>query len=249
MKIINIMLSVRRTSCNDICLIESGMLPLNDTIEIERNKYMKQKFKHLNPLSPLRKAFELADSVQTTSARMIKTAINDDTISPKTCKEKLADTLKRNVQSSKRMTYTNMNPSYSQHKVYDNENIPEYMRVSFTRFRLSSRELNIEKGRWCRVPREDRKCLCGQNQIQTEEHVLLACPLTTSIRERFDITQSTLEEFFEKNGEITIESAIHGVLQYFEWNILLDINCVHQMKCIIYCNVNVFYNDVNKSTN
>ena len=35
MKIIKIMLSVRRTSCNDICLIESGMLPLNDTIEIE----------------------------------------------------------------------------------------------------------------------------------------------------------------------------------------------------------------------
>ena len=114
------------------------------------------------------------------------------------------------------MTYTKMNPSYSQHKVYNNENIPEYMWVSFTRFRLSFHELNIEKGRWSRVPREDRKCLCDQNQIQTEEHVLLACPLTTSIRERFDIMQSTLEEFFEKNGEITIVSAIHGVLQYFE---------------------------------
>ena len=60
MKIIKIMLSVRRTSCNDICPIESGMLPLNDTIEIKRNKYLKQTFKHLNPLSPLRKACELA---------------------------------------------------------------------------------------------------------------------------------------------------------------------------------------------
>ena len=77
---------------------------------------------------------------------MIKTAINDGTIAPKTCKEKLADTLKRNVQSSKRMTYTKMNPSFSQHKVYDNENIPEYMRVSFTKFRLFSHELNIERG-------------------------------------------------------------------------------------------------------
>ena len=75
MKVIKVLLSVRRTSCNDICLIESGMLPLKAAVDLKR-KYIKQIFGDLNPLSPLQNSYELADRVQTKSARMINTAIN-----------------------------------------------------------------------------------------------------------------------------------------------------------------------------
>ena len=149
MKLIKVMLSARRTSCNDICLIESGMLPLKDVIDLKRNKYIKQIFRNLNPLSPLQKSYELVDSVQTKSARMINTAINSEVITPDIYKEKLVRgsyVVRGNSDSSKRITYKQMNPSSSQHKVYESEHVPVYMRISFIRFRLSSHELNIEKG-------------------------------------------------------------------------------------------------------
>ena len=115
--------------------------------------------------------------------------------------------MRGNTDSSKRITYMKMNPSFSQHKVYESEHVPEYMRISFTRFRLSSHELNIEKGRWSRVPKENRKCLCDQDKIQT-----------THINEHFNITQNTLKDFLEMNNEITIANVIHQLLQYFERN-------------------------------
>ena len=44
-------------------------------------------------------------------------------------------------------------------------------------------KLAVETGRWSRIPREDRLCLCGV--IQTEEHVICHCPLSEHIRSQF----------------------------------------------------------------
>ena len=79
--------------------------------------YIKQKFRDLNPLSPLQKSYELADSVQTKSARMINTAINSEVITPDIYEERLVDVVRGNSDSSKRVMYMQMNPSSSQHKV------------------------------------------------------------------------------------------------------------------------------------
>ena len=46
-------------------------------------------------------------------------------------------------------------------------------------FRIMYR-LRVETGRWSRINLQDRLCECGQ--IQTEEHVLLRCPLTLDLR-------------------------------------------------------------------
>lgn len=218
MKIIKILLAVRRTSCNEICLIEAGMLPLKNLIESKRDKYIKHKFDNIVNQSPLQKAYQLANSVQTKSSKMINAIINRNITSPETYMGKLADSIKRNNTSSKRITYVEMNPSLSHHNIYKNENIAEYLRISFTRFRVSSHDLNIEKGRWTKIPKEDRKCICELNEIQTEMHVLLQCPLTFHIRVKYNIRQNTIKEFFEQNNDITIAKSIYEVLRLFDRN-------------------------------
>ena len=48
-------------------------------------------------------------------------------------------------------------------------------RIATTRIRLSSHNFNIERGRWARLNRGDRRCtLC--NVIECEYHVLVSCP-------------------------------------------------------------------------
>ena len=144
MKIIKVLLSVRRTTCNDICFVESGMLPLRGLIQCKREKYIQLKFKNMVNL-PLEKAYQLANSVQTKSARMINAAINKNIPSSEIYMQNLADSIRRNTTSSKRITYLGMNPSLSQHDIYKNEDVSEYLRISFKRFRVSSHDLNIEK--------------------------------------------------------------------------------------------------------
>ena len=63
--------------------------------------------------------------------------------------------------------------------------IPDYLRESFSRIRLMSHSLKIETGRWSRLPREERVCICNNESMQTEIHVLIECRLTQGIRLRY----------------------------------------------------------------
>ena len=89
---------------------------------------------------------------------------------------------------SKFVTYRTINPEFAVHRTYtrDIHNvtlIPEYLRVDFTRMRLSSHRLRIETGRWSRLPREQRLCRCGA--MQDEQHVLQDCALVQHIRDSY----------------------------------------------------------------
>ena len=58
-------------------------------------------------------------------------------------------------------------------------------KIALTRFRLSSHELHIERGRYENVPRDERFCkCCNMSQIESEYHFLLACPLYTELRRK-----------------------------------------------------------------
>ena len=59
-------------------------------------------------------------------------------------------------------------------------------KIVLTRFRLSSHELHIERGRYENVPRDERICkCCNMSQIESEYHFLLVCPLYTELRRKF----------------------------------------------------------------
>ena len=80
----------------------------------------------------------------------------------------------------------------SMHSVYVTKDyIPDYQRMSFTRLRLMSHNLRIEKGRWSRTPTELRVCHCDNSSVQTERHALLECPLTAHLRHKFSVLNFT----------------------------------------------------------
>ena len=59
-------------------------------------------------------------------------------------------------------------------------------RVSLARFRCSSHDLWIEKGRYLKMKREDRLCKsCNTNLIENEYHFLLVCPLYNELRKKY----------------------------------------------------------------
>ena len=58
--------------------------------------------------------------------------------------------------------------------------------TALTRFRLSSHNLEIERGRYQNIPREERFCkFCTSNVIENEYHFLLVCPLYRSLRRKY----------------------------------------------------------------
>ena len=133
------------------------------------------------------KAVSLSLQHKTEAGRLLKfyidTPLSHDFVA------KSMDSLKQSVQanaSSRRECYRLMNPSLSLNYVYTRQSmVPEFQRIALTRLRLMSHRLKVETGRWTRpvTPKESRLCNC--KAVQTEEHVLLTCPLTAHLRNPF----------------------------------------------------------------
>ena len=122
--------------------------------------------------------------------------------------------------SSKRITYKSvMNPDLEPvADVYATPHtIPEVHRKAFTRFRLSSHNLAIETGRWNRrgrgtLPREER--LCPWREVQDEQHVITACPLSFDIRNKYNI-RDTAELRDSENRKRNCKF-LHEILTFYD---------------------------------
>ena len=59
-------------------------------------------------------------------------------------------------------------------------------RIALTRFRTSSHDLAIERGRYLNLPREERICNnCNSGLIESEFHFVLTCSKLTELRSKF----------------------------------------------------------------
>lgn len=59
-------------------------------------------------------------------------------------------------------------------------------KISLTKFRLSSHDLAVERGRFVNIPRSERICkYCHSKMIENEYHFLLVCPLYTELRRKY----------------------------------------------------------------
>ena len=114
-----------------------------------------------------------------------------------------AESVERN-ESSKRVTYLSLNPNLIVPSVYRNRFIPEYKRIRYTRLRVSSHNLKIETGRWCRIPKAQRMCDCLKD-IQTEEHVVLFCEKTREVRCKYNISSTDIGQLFMLDDETVID--------------------------------------------
>ena len=202
------LLGVRTTTVNDLCLAELGY-PLLKYFVLQRQRwFFKKMIDSRSGLDddPLMLAINLAQdngSKMGTVDYMVLGLIN----------------LRESIQESERskyVMYKMVNPSLAVHNVYKrggNEYVREYLRVSFTRLRLSSHRLRIETGRWSRIPRENRLCTWGV--IQDEAHVIQVCPNVGHIRQRYDVLP-TYPDFVIEASSSDHFKYIHEILSYFE---------------------------------
>ena len=87
------------------------------------------------------------------------------------------------------------------------------MRITFTRFRVSSHRLRVEMGRWSRIPPEQRTCQC-ETGIQNEQHILV-CPLTQDIRGKYGLECKDLSSLFVGTNRETLRM-LHACLSLLE---------------------------------
>ena len=151
MNMIKLFLNVRWSTCNDLCLVESGMLTLEALIQDKISKYLRKAHDNRMDNSALNFALNLISTCNTLMKNIIRDAMND--IDWKTMAgRKLQENIHIKTNSSKRATYLLMNLLLKVPAIYNNEKIPEYKRVYYTRLRLSSYNLKIETGRWTHTP-------------------------------------------------------------------------------------------------
>ena len=77
--------------------------------------------------------------------------------------------------------------------------VEEHVRLSYSRFRLSSHYLRIETGRWSRTLRDERFCDCRNNQVQDEQHVLCDCAKSLTVRNNYPNLNKEISMISENN--------------------------------------------------
>ena len=200
-------LSVRPSINNEIAYIESGQFPLVCDVKSRQLKFwMKMQEDSTNdPNSYLARLIKLATEKNIPYIRYYKSLVNTHG-NAKACKAQLQQQFRAKWTShieqcsedheSKLGVYKQINPDLQEYT--HSQPIAEFERIHITRFRTGSHNLNIEKGRHSRIPRENRLCIC-ETAVQTLSHVIFNCPLT----ERLQNTSSLKEFFALDHNDIT----------------------------------------------
>ncbi|KAH7442173.1 hypothetical protein KP509_03G074700 [Ceratopteris richardii] len=68
--------------------------------------------------------------------------------------------------------------------------LPHQLRVCIGQLRVSSHQLEIERGRSKGVPREERWCPVCKTEVESEEHFVIRCPAYVDLRAQFQIEES-----------------------------------------------------------
>lgn len=223
------LLGVRRTTCNDICYVESGCHSLKDFIINKQHKFFFKIWTERQGYidDPLMHVINTVIATNTPTSRMVNEYISTDVKDLSEAKQAVIANIEES-NSSRRLTYKDINPNFEIPFVYINRHtINENYRLSFTRFRVSGHSLACETGRWNRrgrgrLPEEERLCSCGY-AVQTERHVVQHCTLSAHLRQRYRFT--SIEELFSDNysPDLTCK-IIHEILSVYRY--LSFIACV-----------------------
>ena len=177
MDVIKALLGVRVQTPGDLCVIEAGFPTCSEIITRSQRRWLQKCSQH----KPYLFALSFCHKAKTPMWKYIDRVSNINAVVDD------SDILRQSVRTrngTKFRTYLKINPElnptdWSQHK------IPEYLRIAYTRFRLSSHNLRVETGRWARVPPENRVCVCDNSSVQDEQHVIEKCILLDDIRTKF----------------------------------------------------------------
>jgi hypothetical protein len=196
MSCVRLLLGVRKTTACDLSLIEAGLPTLAARLKTTQKRCIEKLWDERREMAddPLAYALQLAKDGRTPCARYID-SLNQFS------EEAARDALIARVRASTRTkykTYVEINPTLTTHEMYGSTHVAEHKRIAFTKLRLSSHNLAVERGRWTRVPRDQRLCqLCDSGEIQDEHHILTRCPATNDVRTRFPQVNFSVPDFFE----------------------------------------------------
>lgn len=215
---IKMVLGVRVTTPNVLCLLEIGLPDLASYILERRAAFMGRISRSLSRDEPFWKVYELCIRESTPGSRFLENASNYEGNIRVDARSKLQQLCTNRAQvATKFSTYNSLNLNLEVHPMYTQRMyVFEQYRKAFTRYRLSSHDLKIETGRWSRVPRNERYCVCG-DVVQDEFHVLFLCPNTSQIRASMhSVFQNvnSFEMFFQQDCN-SIAKAIHQMLNVY----------------------------------
>ena len=86
--------------------------------------------------------------------------------------------------SSKLSLYVNYKLTF-EHKIYLECVTIRKFRNALSKLRTSSHDLEIERGRYLNIEKKQRQCKLCNNDIETEFHFVLKCPILLHIREKY----------------------------------------------------------------
>ena len=202
------LLDVRRSTCNDICFLESGCPPLSVLVKKRQRDFFKSRWEERESMNddPFAFALNTLQNYRMNTRLYVTDLLQEDPGDIQVGWDELKNRV-FNSTASRRITYrTVINPSLEVHPIYvTKHNVSEHHRTAFTRFRVSAHSLAVEVGRWSRrgrghLPLAERVCACGD--VQTEVHVMEYCPLTQHIRDTYQLSSTT--DLFSANYDYAL---------------------------------------------
>ena len=200
LKLIKAALNARPSTPNNIVMIESGMLPIKYLIWSRQLKYFRTFKKSLQENYIRKNLFE--ELLEHPSA-FLKHYVDLDNkyVNAKEIYEEGINLVKGEIMTKndkenhyKLWMYMKMNPDLKPSPFLT---IPGRMALGCVKFRVGSHNLPIEKGRWCRKPRNERICnTCGI--LGDEAHFIFDCP--TICRDGMNLVNMNMETIWNDNN-------------------------------------------------
>ena len=216
-KLVRLLLCVRNNTPIPLCLIELGLNTVQYEIDKRRRGFLKANL-NVNLEEPFHFVFDMCKSNNTPGYRFLVKCLEDRN-SGQSFENIQSQIREKPLTATKYVTYrTKLNKELSLHSVYKGElYITDYKRQAFSRMRLMSHSLKIELGRWNRIPRELRLCICTDNYVQDEEHVLLSCSLTSHIRMKYlNLNYTDIVSLLNEGNPVDICNYVYEIVEYYK---------------------------------
>ena len=215
MKAIKLLLSVRQSTHNDICLLESGYPSLEAVVKSRQQAFFRKMMREREGMEhedPLMFAIHLTLSDNKVMAKYIQNLESSDDFIGSDLRQRRGAICAS--KSTRPQVYLDMNPGLSSHAIYDNgSTLEDDLRINFTRLRVSSHRLRVETGRWSRTPADQRLCQCGS--IQTEKHVVTECGLVQHLRDKYALDNIDFHAFMTSPKSVDELRYLRDVFDFY----------------------------------
>ena len=189
---------VRITTLNNLCLIEAGFKPLSRIVKSHQKKFFTKMVKSRSDIfdDPFMHSLKVTQELHKSMWKYIDSTMKGGYFVSEEVARFKGSIINSDTAAMKFQTYRALNPNLDPHSLYTNNApvTPDYLRLTFARYRLSSHRLRIKMGRWSRTPRDERICACGAG-IQDEFHIF-QCSTITDLFSDCSKTYNSLADVF-----------------------------------------------------